>query len=117
MEFHSSGYAIAEGVDWDRLLNNQRQTQLPYSRGLRGVATWQSRKISEPWEGGEELKFKIDTNENTIVFQKGNTPAKTLWNVLAFTNNPKYPEYLRAFAYCGRRKGTGEVDVKLTIIP
>ena len=62
MEFHSSGLAIAEGADWDRLLNNQRQTQLPYSRGARGVATWQSRKISEPWEDGDELKFKIDTN-------------------------------------------------------
>ena len=119
MEFHSSGYAIAEGADWDRLLNNHRQTQLPYSRGARGVATWQSRKISEPWEDGDELKFKIDTNENTIVFQKSNTPAKTFWNVLAFTNNAKYPEYLRAFAYCGR-KGTGgevKVDVKLAIIP
>jgi len=25
------------------------------------------------WEDGDELKFKIDTNENTIVFQKGDT--------------------------------------------
>ena len=31
MEFHSKGYAIAEGADWDRLLNNQRQTQLPHT--------------------------------------------------------------------------------------
>jgi len=117
MEFHSEGHAIAEGADWDRLLNNQRQTQLPYSRGARGVATWQSRKISEQWVDGDELKFKIDTNENTIVFRKGNKPAKTFWNVLAFTNNPKYPEYLHAFAYCGGPKGTKEIDVKLTIIP
>ena len=117
MEFHSEGHTIAEGADWDRLLNNQRQTQLPYSRGARGVATWQSRKISEQWVDGDELKFKIDTNENTIVFQKGNTPEKTFWNVLAFTNNVKYPEYLRAYAYCGAVKGTKEVDVKLTIIP
>jgi len=117
MEFHSSGYALAEGADWDRLLNNYRPTQLPYSRGARGVATWQIRKISEQWVDGDELKFKIDTNENTIVFQKGNTPAKTFWNVLAFTNNVKYPEYLRAFAYCGATDGTKEIDVKLTITP
>ena len=123
MEFHSSGCVIAEGADWDRLLNNQRQLQLPYSRGARGVATWQSRKISEPWEDNDELKFKIDTNENTIFFQKGNTPAKTFWNVLAFSNNPKYPEYLCVFAYCGGRHESGTkpgnevVDTKLTIIP
>ena len=117
IEFHSSGYAIAEGADWDRLLNNQRQTQRQYFRGVREVATWQSHKISSSWEDGDELKFKIDTNENTIVFQKGNTPTKTFKNVLAFTNNPKYPEHLRAFAYCGWTKSTEDDGVKLTIIP
>ena len=120
IEFHSKGYVLAEGADWDRLLNGQKQTQLPYSRGARGVSTWSPRKISEPWENGVELKFKIDTNENTIVFQKGDSPAKTFWNILAFTNNPKYPEYLRAFAYCGApwvRNNEQSIDVKLTIIP
>ena len=120
MEFHSKGYVMAEGADWDRLLNNQRQTQLPYSHGARGVSTWMSRKISEPWEDGTELRFKIDTNENTIVFQKGNAPAKTFWNALAFTNNPKYPEFLRAFAYCGAWEEAyvnNPIDVKLTIKP
>ena len=30
IEFKSDGTAGAEGADWDRLLSNQRQTQLPY---------------------------------------------------------------------------------------
>jgi hypothetical protein len=82
MEFNSTGYALAEGADWDKLLNNQRQTQLPYSRGARGVSTWSVRKISEPWNDGDLIKIKIDTNESTLVFQNGDTPVKTFWNVL-----------------------------------
>ena len=118
MEFNSSGYAYAEGADWDRLLNNQRQTQLPYSHNTRGLATWLARKICEPWQDGDVIKIKIDTNENTVVFQKGNTPKKTFWNVLAFTNNPKYPEFLRVYAYCGGWSESAQnPDVKLTIVP
>jgi hypothetical protein len=30
-ELNSEGFVMAEGADWDRLLSNQRQTQLPYS--------------------------------------------------------------------------------------
>lgn len=101
ISFDSNGYVTAEGADWDRLLNGQRQTQLPYAHGARGQPTWLSRKISEPWNDGVELKFRIDTNENTIVFQKGNTPKKVFWNILSFTNNRTYPEFLKVFAYCG----------------
>jgi hypothetical protein len=82
LEFNSTGYARAEGADWDKLLNNQRQTQLSYSHGQRGVPMWSVRKISEPWNDGDLIKIKIDTNESTLVYQKGDTPAKTFWNVL-----------------------------------
>ena len=119
VDFNSAGYALAEGADWDKLLTNQKQTQLPYSRGARGISTWRCWKICEPWEDGDLIKLKIDTNENTLVFQRGDTPAKTLWNVLAFTNNPKYPEHLCAFAYCGAGTALPENEprAKLTIVP
>ena len=111
--FSSDGYVRAEGADWDRLLNGQRQNQLPYTHGTRGEPTWMESKISEPWEDGVVLKFRIDTNKNTIIYQKGNTPKKVLSNVIAFTNNRMYPEYLKLFAYC---RGLGADPVKLSII-
>jgi hypothetical protein len=124
IEFINTGYAVAEGADWDRLLTNQKQTQLPYSHNARGVPQWRNHKISEPWEDGDELKFQIDTNENTIVYQRGNTPKKTFWNVLAFTNNRKYPEFLHMYAFCvwwplyiGNIVNDEALDHSLTIIP
>jgi hypothetical protein len=117
MEFSNGGFVMAKGADWDRLLNGQRQTQLPYAHGARGVPCWRRRKISEPWEDGEELKFRVDTNENTIVFKKGDTPEKIFWNVLAFTNNQDYPDFLCVYAYCGGFRQLDQLDVKLTIIP
>lgn len=101
IEFNNQGYVMAEGADWDRLLVGQRQTQLPYAHGARGEPKWLRRKISEPWQDGDELKFRIDTNENTIVFEKSNSSRKVFWNVLAFTNNRKYPDFLRVMAFCG----------------
>ena len=99
IEFRSDGVADAEGTDWDRLLSNQRQSQLPYAHGARGEPTWLSRKLCEPWEDGDELNFIIDTKDNTVVFQKNGLPKKVLQNVLAFTNNRVYPEFLRVYAY------------------
>ena len=118
ISFHSHGNIMAEGADWDRLLNGQHQTQLPYAHGARGQPTWLSRKISEPWEDGVELKFRIDSDENTIVYQKGNTPEKTFWNVLAFTNNRLYTEYMQLFAYCGGNgvDPSSDSNVKLCIV-
>jgi hypothetical protein len=116
MEFNSEGFVMAEGADWDRLLSNQRQTQLPYSHGARGVPMWLRRKVSEPWKDGDEIKIRVDPNENTIVFnvKKGNMPEKVFWNVLAFSNNSKNPDFIRLYAYCG---GYGRgYDGKLTIM-
>ena len=76
IEFKSDGTAGAEGADWDRLLSNQRQTQLPYAHGARGKPKWLEGKVSEPWEDGDALSFIIDTNENTITFQRNNLPKK-----------------------------------------
>lgn len=115
-EFNDKGFVMGEGADWDRLLNGQRQTQLPYAHGARGNPIWLQRKLTEPWEDGDVLKFRIDTNENTIVFQRGNTPEKTLWNVLAFTNNRTYPDFLHVFAYCGSSSTKLKPNIKLTII-
>lgn len=116
IEFNNEGFVNAEGADWDRMLVNQRQTQLPYSNNARGVPTWLRRKISETWQNNDELKFLIDTNENTIVFQRNNMPKKTFWNVLAFTNNRKFPEFLRVYAFCGSCNFE-PLDLALAIIP
>eukprot|EP00978_Attheya_sp_CCMP212_P010112 scaffold24251_cov40-Attheya_sp.AAC.3 len=97
--FSDDGFVNAEGADWDRLLGGQKQTQLPYAHGARGIPSWLHRKISEPWVDGDELKFRIDTNENTIVFQRSNYPEKVFWNILAFTNNRNFPDYVRVYAY------------------
>ena len=108
IEFNSNGWAWAEGADWDTLLDGKRQSKLPYSHGARGLPTWMHRKISEPWMDGDVLKFRIDTNENTIVIQRGDWPAIVLWNVLAFTNNRDYPDFLRVYAFCGRADSSNE---------
>lgn len=99
IEFNMDGYVTAEGADWEKLMCGQRQTSLPYSFGARGIPHWRSQKISEPWVDGDVLKFTIDVNENTIVFQKGNMPKKALCNVLCFTNNRMDPDFVHLHAY------------------
>ena len=89
VDFRSNCYVMAEGEDCDRLLKNQQQTQLPYSEGRRGLPTWLKRKISEPWTDGDELKSRVDTNANTIVFQKRITHRENICNVLAFFKDQK----------------------------
>ena len=48
----------------------------------RGVPTWSSHKLSEPWEDGEVLDFIVDIRNKTIVFKKDGLPEMGLWNVL-----------------------------------
>jgi hypothetical protein len=70
---------------------------------------WFSFKVNEKWEDGNILTFKIDTYKNTVGFTIHNDDDTTKavragWmfsNVLKFTNNPIYPDYLQVFAYCG----------------
>ena len=120
--FYNNGTVIAEGADWERLLSKQRQTQLPYSHGARGVPVWRAHKLSEPWEDGDVLKFKIDTNEDTVVFQRAKLPEKVLWNVLQFTNNRTSPDSVPVIVFCGGKYQQAihggkapKVKVKLTI--
>mmetsp|Transcript_8256 Transcript_8256/g.12700 ORF Transcript_8256/g.12700 Transcript_8256/m.12700 type:complete len:110 (-) Transcript_8256:31-360(-) len=56
---------------------------------MQGMPIWAERKISEPWKTDDVLTFKVDINENDIVFQKEGASEETFWNVLAFTNNRK----------------------------
>jgi len=113
--FSNNGSATAEGADWDRLLSGQRQTQLPYSHGARGVAAWRSHKLTEPWADGDILHLKVDLAENTVQFRKGTGTWKTLWNVLQFTNNPSNPESVALNVFCGYTSNSS-TNCKLTIM-
>ena len=87
---------MAKGADWGKQLANEKQTQLP-----NGEENWSRCKISQPWQDWDMIKIRVDTDTNTVVFQRGyNTLKKTFRNILTFTSSPKYPDSLRAFAYC-----------------
>lgn len=101
IEFDNLGYVLAEGVDWDRLLAGGKQYVLPYGNKARGKVLWHRRRICEAWRDGDVLTFRIDTDFGTVSFQRGDSKPLALINVLAFSNNRKYPDYLRLFAYCG----------------
>ena len=51
---------------------DQKRTQLPYQRVARGGELRSYRKILKSWEDGDELRFRIDTDEDTVVFEKYN---------------------------------------------
>ena len=117
IEFNSDGKGYAEGADWERLLSDQRQIQLPYSHGARGLPIWRAHKLSEPWKDDDGLTFKVDVERNTIVYKKTGAPQITLWNVLQFTNNPTSPETVSALAFYGYgevQRGGGGGDSELT---
>lgn len=81
----------------------EKQTSLPYGNNARGSVKWHRRKISEPWADGDTLIFRIDTDFGTLRFQRGGAKSRELMlrNVLPFSNDRKYPDFLRVFAYCG----------------
>ena len=99
-------------------MSGQRQIQLPYSHGARGIPAWRGFKLSEPWEDGDVLKFTVDMNENKIVFQRADKPKKKLQNVLHFTNqNSPESVHVRAFVGSVRKTGVGTAEfVRLTIV-
>ena len=105
--FDCRGYVLAPGADWTKLFAGERQLEPPYAAGKAGKLKWYSSKVSEPWKNGDTLKFKIDTHENTVGFiitGLDDKEASTGWmftNVLSFTNDRTYPDYLQVFAYCG----------------
>lgn len=115
ISFDNSGSVLAPGAKWKNLLGGKKQR-----RGAK--PKWYCSEISEPWKTGDVLRFKIDTNTNTVVYTltaSGEKEAKAGWrfeNVLAFTNIPTYPKELRAFAYCGGKGKISPSTVKLTIV-
>lgn len=105
--FDCRGHVLAPGADWAKIFAGETQLQPSPAGKAGGKLKWHSSKISEPWKNGDTLKFKIDTHENTVGFTlKGpdDKEVRTGWmftNVLSFTNNRTYPDYLQVLAYCG----------------
>jgi hypothetical protein len=97
------------------------------AKGRGGKLKWYSSKVSEPWKNGDTLKFKIDTHTNTLGYTIQGADEKevrTGWmfkNVLAFTNNRTYIDYMQVMAYCGGSSSNGLMNakfdsVKLTLV-
>lgn len=115
--FDCRGFVLAPGADWNKLFGGQKQLEVPNAAGKAGKLKWHSSKVSDQWKDGDTLKFKIDTNSMTLGFTiqgKDDKEVRTGWmfkNVLAFTNNKTYPDFLHIFAYCG---GSGRNDASPT---
>jgi len=106
--FDNRGFVLAAGADWNKLFGGQKQLEAPSSSGKAGgKLKWHSSKVSEAWKDGDTLKFKIDTTTNTLGYTiqgVDDKDVRTGWmfaNVLAFTNNKMYPQFLNVFAYVG----------------
>merc|ERR1711865_948473 len=73
---------------------------------------WSSTKISEPWQDGDVITFKIDTETNSLGYTVQGPDDPTVrcgWNfknVLACTNKrmSAYHDSVQLFAYCGGKK-------------
>ena len=119
--FDNTGSVLAPGAKWKSLLGGETQKE---GRTPPSTKKWYTARVSERWTSGDYLRFKIDTNTNTIVYTltaSGAKEAKVGWkfdNVLTFTSLPTNKKDIRAFAYCGG-KGRFEAAataVKLTIV-
>jgi len=107
--FDNRGFVLAAGADWNKLFGGQKQLEAPSASGNKagGKLKWHSSKVSEAWKDGDTLKFKIDTTTNTLGYTiqgENDAEVRTGWmfaNVLAFTNNKMYPNFLNVFAYVG----------------
>lgn len=97
--FTSDGYATAEGADWDGLMSGHKQTRLPYSYKQRGEPVWMSRKLSEPWKSGDTLTLGIDTANGNIYYERSGMKKKIFKNILTFTNDRDFPDYIQVFAF------------------
>jgi len=120
ISFDNTGHILASGAKWSKLLNGEKQKE---GRVPPVKPKWYSSVISGAWKNGDVLRFKIDTNTNTVVYTltaSGDKESKAGWRfekVLAFTNNPTHPKDLRAFAYCGGKGNKfSSSTVKLTIV-
>jgi len=106
--FDCNGFVLAQGADWTKLFAGKLQLKAQ-STGNQ-MSKWYSHKVSEPWQDGDTLTFKIDIPKNTIGYTiRGavDNKVRSGWmfsNVLAYTNNRMYPDYLQVFAYCGGKQ-------------
>merc|ERR1711935_84944 len=88
--FDHTGSVLAPGAKWAKLLKGQKQKE-PMS-AANAKPKWYSAKVTDPWQDGDVVRFKVDTNTNTVVYTltaAGATTAKAGWrfeNVLTFTN-------------------------------
>lgn len=118
--FDCRGFVLAPGADWNKLFGGQKQLEAPTASGKEGKLKWHSSKVSDQWKDGDTLKFKVDTNSMTLGFTiqgKDESEVRTGWmfkNVLAFTNNKTFPNFLHMFAYCGSKSDSAD-GVKLTL--
>jgi len=104
ISFDNRGHVLACGADFDKLLKGKN------SGAGDNPDTWFSSKVSSaPWNDGDRLRFKIDTNENSISYHNVTSGEKktTLPNVLSYTNNNKGSsdnnKSIEVFAYCGAK--------------
>jgi len=116
--FDNTGCILASGAKWKK--NPQRRTQKE-PRVSSSKPKWYSSPISETWKNGDILRFKINTDTNTLVYtlsSPGADEAKVGWkfeNIFSFTSLPTYPNDLRIFAYCGG-KGKSSCFAKLSLV-
>merc|ERR1712238_582343 len=127
--FDSTGFVLAQGADWKKLFAGKLQLKAQSTNNK--MTKWYSHKVSEPWQDGDTLTFKIDVPKNTIGYTiRGaiDNKVRSGWmftNVLAYTNNRMNPDYLQIFAYCGgkqslnnpsKNKSSQYENVKFTIV-
>lgn len=127
--FDSTGFVLAQGADWKKLFAGKLQLKAQSTNNK--MKKWYSHKVSEPWQDGDTLTFKIDVPKNTIGYTirgASDNKVRSGWmftNVLAYTNNRMNPDYLQIFAYCGgkqslnnpsKNKSSQYENVKFTIV-
>jgi len=119
LSFDNNGSVLAPGAKLKQLLTGERQKE---SRVAKGKQKWYSTVVSEPWRNGDIVRFKIDTNTNSITYTLSSGASKKIkagWrfeNVLSFTSVPTYRNNIRVFAYCGMCSSSTLPSAKLTIV-
>jgi len=96
ISFDNRGHVLACGTDFEKLAKNKGGVNDKPDK-------WYSMKVSaSPWNDGDKLRFKIDTNDKTISYHNVTSGSKkVLRNVLSYTNKDDKP--IEVLAYCGAK--------------
>jgi len=119
LSFDNNGSVLAPGAKLKQLLTGEKQKE---PRVANNKQKWYSSVVSEPWQNGDIVRFKIDTNTNSITYTLSSGASKKIkagWrfeNVLSFTSVPTYRKDIRVFAYCGMCSSSTLPSAKLTIV-